>query len=372
MTEQVLPEEKLFRSLSEKLEKSSLSEKKVSLGFDGFIDSVLYVVDKRIDAENYIRMDYMKQYGETIANAAGKSMNIEMFPVMQKIGGNGPILANSLKKLGCGISYAGAMGKNGINPAYEEMCGGIEAHSIADPAKTDAIEFLDGKIISSQLEALNDVCWEALKKEFGTDGLCRWIEQADLVSFVNWTLLVHMSEIWEGFQKEILPNMELSERKFLFIDLADPMKRTAQDIEKALTLVSGFEKYFRVVLGLNLREAQQLAPEKANLDPEVMAEDIRQRLQIEQVVVHPVKSASAATKSGSFTVNGPYCEHPVLTTGAGDNFNAGYVFGLLCGCSAREALLAGVANSGFYVRNGRSASLEELKDFLEQWKLNLI
>ena len=66
-------------------------------------------------------------------------------------------------------------------------------------------------------------------------------------------------------------------------------------------------------------------------------------------------------------MDGPYCQNPQLTTGAGDNFNAGFCVGLLAGLEPQEMLAAGTANSGFYVRNGRSAKSADLVAFLDQW-----
>jgi sugar/nucleoside kinase (ribokinase family) len=64
---------------------------------------------------------------------------------------------------------------------------------------------------------------------------------------------------------------------------------------------------------------------------------------------------------------GPFCEKPRLTTGAGDNFNAGYVLGLLLGLEPEEALLTGMATSGFYVRNAKSPDFAELVGFIDNW-----
>ena len=63
----------------------------------------------------------------------------------------------------------------------------------------------------------------------------------------------------------------------------------------------------------------------------------------------------------------PGKHNPKLTTGAGDNFNCGFCIGLLAGLEPAELLAAGTASSGFYVRNGRSATNAELSGFLEAW-----
>ena len=62
-----------------------------------------------------------------------------------------------------------------------------------------------------------------------------------------------------------------------------------------------------------------------------------------------------------------YCEEPVLTTGAGDNFNAGFILGLLMELEPDIALLLGMAVSGYYVRNGCSGDFDEILDALIAW-----
>ena len=69
----------------------------------------------------------------------------------------------------------------------------------------------------------------------------------------------------------------------------------------------------------------------------------------------------------AFGVEGPYCKNPVLTTGAGDHFNGGFVSALLAGLTTEEALYAAVATSGWYVRNGRSPGASDLMDMLGHW-----
>ena len=97
---------------------------------------------------------------------------------------------------------------------------------------------------------------------------------------------------------------------------------------------------------------------------------LRKELDLDGVVIHPTKNAACATEKGSASIDGPFCQNPKLTTGAGDNFNAGFCIGLLAGLEPQEMLAAGVANSGFYVRNGRSAKGKDLVGFLEKWEKN--
>ena len=52
----------------------------------------------------------------------------------------------------------------------------------------------------------------------------------------------------------------------------------------------------------------------------------------------------------SITMEGPYTSNPRLTTGAGDNFNAGFCLGQLLGLSPQQCLITGTGTSGFYVQ----------------------
>ena len=68
--------------------------------------------------DRYDRIRYLADYGKKVYDAKGLSMNIEMVPVKKKLGGNGPIFANSLAKHGFQVTYIGALGKGKISILY--------------------------------------------------------------------------------------------------------------------------------------------------------------------------------------------------------------------------------------------------------------
>lgn len=365
-----------FERIMEKIKYADLAKLKMLIGFDGFVDEVVYVVDTRTNETEYKRTKYLKDFGNKILRSAGLSMNVEMVTVQQKLGGNGPIFANALINMGCDVTYAGAIGKQELHPVYKEMAKKCHMIPLSEPAFTDAIEFLDGKIISSKLENFNDVNWENIVQEIGVDQLKNIIETCDVVGFENWTMIVHMTDIWEHILEDVLPYISADlKKKIFFVDLADPEKRNREDILKALHLLEQFAKYFRLILGLNKKEACEIAvllgyeqENIADLPTAGLIQFIKSKLDIDTLVVHPVKEACAINELEMHCVVGPYCEYPKLTTGAGDNFNAGFILGQVIGCTLVESLLLGTANSGFYVRNAKSANLLELSQFLEQWK----
>jgi sugar/nucleoside kinase (ribokinase family) len=229
-----------------------------------------------------------------------------------------------------------------------------------------------------KMQSLDEIRWDRFEQVVGREALARVFLDAKLISMVNWTMTPHMTEIWHALA-ELLESdpRPPRERPQVFIDLADPEKRTAADILAALTLATRFASACGVILGLNHKEANQvadvlgLAPVVDAADTEGLrrlACDIRGRLDLLTVVIHPRHGAAGARVSGegeieSVWFTGPFVTHPRLSTGAGDNFNAGFCTGCLAGLDLTACLCVGVAASGFYVREARSADLAELADF---------
>jgi hypothetical protein len=135
---------------------------------------------------------------------------------------------------------------------------------------------------------------------------------AGLVGFVNWTMLTAMSDIWAAVLKEICPRLK-GPRRQLFIDLADPEKRTNEDILRALGLVADFQKYFDVTLGLNEKEGHEvgknLGLDTSDNSPEGLLKlcgEIHQRIQVATLVIHPTAYALASGPDGSAVIAGPF------------------------------------------------------------------
>jgi Sugar kinases, ribokinase family len=344
------------------------------IGLDGFVDEIIHVVDKRQDADHYTRMQTMREYSARLMGGCGLSMNIEIVPVQVKLGGNGPIFANALKKQNIWITYIGAVGENSLHPIFSELSDGSDLIGLSDPAQTEAYEFIDGKIIVTRLNSFNSVTWDRIMSVIGLEKLIRMIQVSDLIGFENWTMLPHMSDIWSNVIQNVFPAIS-AQGKTVFFDLADPEKREREDIMHAIELIGRFtQKGFKTILGLNKKEACELAEiylekiEDYHAYPlQELCCSLKKHMPVTCLVVHPVDCASCVTGDEYFTVQGPYCANPVLTTGAGDNFNAGFVMGWMNGFSTEESLLCGVGTSGFYVRNGRSPSSEELAEFLINW-----
>lgn len=343
------------------------------VGLDGFVDEILHVVDKRESPEKFTRLAGIAQLAERLAGAAGRSTNLELVSQMTKLGGNGPIMANALASFGVQVTYLGNLGYPNLHPVFADFARRAEVHSLAEPGYTDALEFDDGKIMLGKHQSLKEVNWANLKARFGQDKFTAQVQGADFVGFVNWTMLTHMNEIWEAILKEVCPAVN-GKRRTLFIDLADPEKRTKADILRALELITAFEKCFDVILGLNEKEAgeigQTLGLDTADHSPagrSQLGREILQHVPVNTLVIHPTAYALAVSPAGVPVVEGPFTPKPKITTGAGDHFNSGFCLGKLLGFDNALSLLTGVTTSGFYVRTAHSPGVTDLAGMLRNW-----
>ena len=343
------------------------------VGFDGFVDEIIHAVDKRHDPDRYDRVTSLEGLGQRIVAAAGRSANLELVAKQVKIGGNGPIMANALCALGLNVKYMGALGRSAIHPVFNPLAERARVWSISDPGHTDALEFDDGKLLLGKYAHLKDLNWDLICREVGADAFADILAPCQLVAMVNWTMCPGLSDIW----RNLLARFRAApprRRALMMVDLADPEKRTPADIREAMQLVAGFEQWFDVVLGLNEKEGDEVAEVMAvrahgEDDHERVArvaEGLQKAIGVGTVVVHPRTFAAAASAGDAraIVVDGPFTETPLISTGAGDHFNAGFATGRLLGLGNEGALVCGVLASGYYVRTAHSASLAELAEFL--------
>jgi sugar/nucleoside kinase (ribokinase family) len=357
-----------------------LDETPALIGFDGFIDTILHVVDKRHSATEYTCVETIEAFGKRILEAAGQSTNIELVIQAVKLGGNGPIMANAMAALGVPVTYCGMTGYPRTQPIFEELAARARMLPLCDAALTDAYEFEDGKLIVGKHENVGQVSWENLQERVGDLAWRTAWQSAGFAGMVNWTMLPHLTALWKEMQAR-LETEPAPARKVLFFDLADPEKRTPEDLEEALWTLAGFQKWHDVVLGLNEREAQQVvetlglpgADEGLERNTSAhhqeicgFAQSVREKLGISACAVHPTAFASAADAKACAVVSGPFIAKPKITTGAGDHFNAGFCAGYLCGGDLEQALQCGVATSGYYVRHAQSPTREQLAAFLRE------
>jgi hypothetical protein len=368
------------KKLADKLAKKNINEIVATFGLDGFVDEVVCVVKKRIDAQTFERCDTLIEYGERLKATSGLSSNVEIVTLDKKLGGNGPILANSFLRYGAITSYIGAIGYPDVDEVFKDFADKCEkVYSMCNPSQTDAVEFDDGKIIRVKLSPFQSFTWENMVSRVGINNIVKIFDESALIGYVNWSLIPYAGDVWEKTLEHIVPILKNdTKEKYMFFDLADPGARDEADILKALDIIERYSKRFKVVLGLNLREAVQIAKllgKQFEMNDGIikpLCEFLAQKINVYCLTIHPVKCACCIIEEEYYYIDGPYCAKPKLTTGAGDNFNAGFLMGLLLRFDPEECLTLGVATSGYYVRNAHSADKKQMISFLKSWQENII
>lgn len=353
--------------------------KRAVVGLDGFVDTIVTPVAQRTaQGDAFTPITSIPEFAARIAGAAGKSTNLEFYPLMDKLGGNGPIMAAALLAGGTRLTYIGSLGRPALNPVFHTFADQAEVFSLCEPGTTIAVEFQDGKLMLGQLRSLDCITLPKIDEVMGAEKFRATLADSDLVALVNWTMIPNMSGIFSALVDEVLPALPARSAgaapRIFFFDLADPEKRTRADLHDVLRLIARFGAHGQVTLGLNLKEAQQVAdvlglpaPEKDEASLRSAAAAIREMLAVATVVVHPRESAACATTAGTAWVPGPYTDKPLITTGAGDHFNAGFSQGQLLGLDPESCLALGVCTSGHYVRTGLSPTFDDLETFLANW-----
>lgn len=345
------------------------------VGIDGFVDHITRAVDVRYGPEHFDDIKTIPQYAARIAAAAGKSTNIELVTEQIKLGGNGPLMAQALGRLGTRVQYVGAIGWPEIEPCFRDLERYGPITSIAPPGVTIATEFEDGKIMHGRMEGLKQVTYANIVERLGGESaLDESLRGADLLSLVNWTMVSYMNGVMEGIDSRF-GLLGKDAPRFAFFDLCDPQKRTPEDLRDGLKAIASFAStQTTAILGLNERESELVCDAigvswDGNSGSELIARARRivETIGVSEVVIHPTRRASAFGAAGSGTIEGPYCPAPKLTTGAGDHFNGGYAFARMRGLPPAESLVIGKAVSGFYVREGRGPSVPEVELFCDRW-----
>ena len=354
---------------------ATATEKQALVGLDGFVDKIITPVGSRHgQGTDFDPIPTIEAFGKRILDAAGKSANIELYENYEKLGGNGPIMANALLAEHFKVQYIGALGQP-VHPVFTEFAAATKAVSVADPGITNAVEFEDGKIMFGSMKGLDDVTLQRIIDTMGEGAFLDAVNRADLLALVNWTMIPNMTAVFEELLTRVLPNLGPKESgRYFYFDLADPAKRSRADLREVLSVISRFRSHGFVTLGLNLAEAKQVSEvldigdvQEGGDGLKAAAVRIRNALNLSCVVIHPREGAAAATKEGSWWVEGPFCRNPKISTGAGDHFNAGFAAAEVLGLSPESCLMVAVATSGQYVRTGKSPSLHDTVRFIESW-----
>ncbi|HEX5168517.1 MAG TPA: hypothetical protein VFW11_05045, partial [Cyclobacteriaceae bacterium] len=331
-------------------------------GFDGFVDKIQRPVKKKLGDGN-LYFETIDEFAEHLKSLKGRSGQVEVTTEKTKLGGNAPILCNAFGKLGIRSICIGAMGLPDTDPVFKAMSHHSKVISVVNPGESNAIEFADGKIILSDLSVFDQYDWRYLKGRLNINEIQHQILNCQLLAFVDWVNLPCATDLWEGFLHDVIRPLHKKDFHFLF-DLCDPSRKSIQQIDEVLDLMSSFSTYGTVTLGLNENETNRIWMALKGIDPKSnilrvnlpplkeAGRFIFNMMAIDNLLIHPVDRTIVISKADIIEMKGRVVEEPKVQTGGGDNLNAGYCLGQLLGLDIRHCMLLGMAASGSYVQNG--------------------
>ena len=363
-----------IESLLSRLEKAEhvLATKKVTAGFDGFVDTIVRIVKKKKQGKSPSYFRTKEQFGEYIIEKEGSSFSLELEEKSSRIGGNMPILSHALGTLGAQVNCIGALGYPKTAPIFKKLSPRCHIYSFADPGISTALEFEDGKILLGQMGELNRLGWKDVKDKLGLDSIVSLFKESQLLCMVNWSEILMSTDVWKGLLQDVFPKLQ-GMSQAVFIDLSDCSQRSNESILEALYLIREISKNRRVVLGLNRNEANRLYEtlyeKKSKKELLPLTEKLFSKLDVDVLVVHSSAEAIAFDDKQSYQFDTFYIENPAILTGAGDNFNAGFCTAQLLDLDPGLSIILGHAVAASFVQKGRSPQLYDVNRFLyEQLK----
>ena len=360
----------IIQSLS-KLESES-ETRKITVGFDGYIDHLYKVVKKRQSSGSFTEFKTIQEFSNNIQRASDKSADIEIIKLQKKIGGNAPIMANAISCAGLHVNCIGMLGYPDIDPVFKELSATCKLYSFLDPAYTYALEFTDGKLMFADLGNANSVKWEVVTERISKDQIYRLYDESDLVAFVNWSGITGMDNIWHGIKNDILPNIKREKKLKVFFDLSDPSRRTSHDLLFILKLITQYSHHYSVTLGLNENEARKVFTVLMDKSDEVgefkdypieyIGRYIYGVTYVDYIVIHLKDKCLCVTNNDIEEQQSKFIKEPAILTGAGDNFNAGFCIGWLVDLKPVECMILASALSYYYVKYGKSPTIKAITD----------
>lgn len=338
---------------------------KILLGCDGFVDETYEIVGERRSQTDFTPMSNLKHFGELLVQRADGGVGVELVPKRRCEGGFGINTARIAAFLGIESVLPGLYGRSEIDPAFVEFLGKCELLSMGDPALTIALEFDDGKVLMSNLEAVSTVSWADFEAHFDEQKRKEMFTDVDILGLGYWSLTANFDEFFEGFMAQY-ENIEPPRR--MFYDFADIKKKSSESLMKTLGLIRNYNEKIPMTLSLNEHEVMELflrlGIDYTSLAPETVSEPLaiaREKIGFDELLVHtPNFAAGSSAKDGEAFAMQDRQTHVVRSAGAGDSFNGGYISASLGDLPIKKRLVVANAATAFFVTHATGPTKEEL------------
>jgi len=368
-----------LNSFTKKIEtiKTSVIKKICILGFDGYVDSLYSLVQSRMSAKKWTRMESMKSFGELLIDVAGSSANIERVLKKRIFGGFAPNTCRALNAFGVKIYLIAALGHPKLNEFYYQLPE-VESISVSNPGETLGLEFDDGKVMITDFTPILNIDWKTLMDNVKLGKLVKIIEASDIMGFGHWALLPNLNDIWQHFLDELFPSISNLKEKIFFVDIADIRKRSRQDLLDLIKILQKIDQLVPVMLSANDLEACFLSKVLDNVKTFAQYQEnstdyidggkrLNTEMNLSYLVIHSPHFATISTVEDHYWITEGFTSKPKFTVGAGDYFHSGTVLGLSCSLTPPEAILMGNALTAIFVRTGNSPNFNQLSQFISRY-----
>ena len=349
---------------------------KIALGIDGFVDDVWQIISIRTGPKDYVLYENMRDFAKSVYDVGSGGYANEIIRKRRGHGGFTAHTGEAVDNLGLDLMLVGMFdqeGGGGIDPVYHVFSDRCKVFSVGCTAVCLIYEFANGKMMFPYVAKIAEIDMGHLTNAFSKEELASIFGERDVVGLGYWSLLDNFDNLITKLCDDFIkPGTRL------FFDFADIRKRTKDALFGTLKLLAKINERTPITLSLNEHEGTILFshfgkdfnwrnPEGADKD----IDHVRQQTGLDEVIVHtPYFAVGASSAEGVAVVRQRFCENPVITTGAGDNYNGGYMSAIAQkgGLNLSQRLLVGNAVSSFYVQNGASPNKEELAYEINQFK----
>lgn len=342
----------------------------VWLGCDGFVDEVYRIVDVRKNLAEFTSMDDMKDFGELIVKRSGGGLGLEISPKRRCSGGFTPNTGRVAAFLGLKPTLVGLYGLKEIDPAFDEFKENCNLVSLGDPAVTLVFEFLNGKVLLSDLKAVANFTWKDFVAFFSEKELNEMFSGMDILGLGYWSL----TPDFDNFLKGIISRYEKTPPpKRMFFDFADIKKKSNDSLFESLHLIKEFNNKIPMTMSLNEHEGADLFSKFNTVckeEPGSIASDltiVRKEIGIDELVIHtPFFAVASSSGDGDGFVMQDFQTNVIRTAGAGDSFNGGYISASLGDLELKERLVVANAATSFFVTHATAPTKQEMIDQIEK------
>ncbi len=338
---------------------------KVLLGCDGFVDETYEIVEVRKSPTEFVPMHRLRQFGELLVARADGGVGVELVPKRRCEGGFAINTGRVAACLGLKPCLPGLYGKETIDPAYHEFKDSCELLSLGAPALTIALEFGDGKVLMSNLEAVSSLTWNDFKNHFGETKLKELFAGVDILGLGYWSLTANFDGLFQGFMDQY---ETATPPRRMFFDFADIKKKSSESFIQSLEMIRSYNSKIPMTFSLNEHEVMELfsriGVERPELKPAALARALtaaREKIGFDELVVHtPDFGAASSAQEGEAYALQERQTKTVRLAGAGDSFNGGYLCASLGDLPLKQRLVVANAVTAYFVTHATAPTKEQL------------